>query len=64
MTERIGNIVVISDESPQKCQKCGRAEETRPYGFNGMEICHNCYVNGSPELKAEVKRRFNAILDG
>lgn len=64
MTERIGNVVVIMNEPNQKCQKCGKTKETRPYGFNGMEICHDCFKNGSPELRAEVDRRFKAILDG
>lgn len=62
MTERIGDTLLIVAEPAQKCQKCGMVRETRPYGFGGMEICFPCFQNGSPELKAEVRRRFDVIL--
>ena len=32
----------IKKESPQRCELCGKAEETRPYGPNMENVCFAC----------------------
>ncbi len=33
---------VIREETPRRCQLCGRTEECRPYGPNGEDVCFDC----------------------
>lgn len=42
MSHRIGDIAVIVETPPQKCELCGKIAETRPYGPKGEDICFEC----------------------
>jgi len=62
MSKKIGNIVVIEIETPTTCEYCGKIEETRPYGINGLRICFSCGMK--PENINETKRQFHKFLKG
>ena len=51
---------VICIEPPQKCELCGKTEETRPYGPNGEEICFSCGMKD----KATTEKRMVQYLFG
>jgi hypothetical protein len=36
------NYQVIFEDPIQRCEQCGIIDETRPYGLNHEEICHEC----------------------
>ena len=44
MSRRIGNVVIICEEKPEKCDMCEKIKELRPYGPNGERICYECYM--------------------
>lgn len=58
----IKNEVVLGVEKPQQCDYCGKIAELRPYGRNGASICFEC--GNKPENQEEMRRQFNARLDG
>ena len=60
MTDKIGNVVVIYEEPPQKCGFCGKIKETRPYGKDGKEICFDC-MTATPKAEKEAERRFKNL---
>lgn len=60
MTTRIGNTVILAPEAPQKCELCGKVEETRPYGPKGEEICFDCGMKDEPT----TKKMMDAVLFG
>jgi hypothetical protein len=43
---------VIEAERDSTCQLCGAADETRPYGPNGEEVCFDC---GMKDERAAIK---------
>jgi len=63
MTRRIGEIVVIEEECPQKCEFCGQETETRPYGPQGKEMCYKCMME-TPERKRIAEDTFQKVIDG
>lgn len=54
---------VIYQEAAQVCEGCGRSAETRPYGYNGAEVCYSCMA-ATPETEAEARRQAGAYLFG
>lgn len=56
----VGDAVFIHCESTGKCDLCGVAEETRPYGPNGENVCFDCMLKD----EEAAKKRFDAILGG
>ena len=60
MSQRIGNIIIIEEEPDGKCGLCGKIEELRPYGPNGMRICCDCGMKD----KENTARRMGQILFG
>lgn len=63
MSERIGNMIVISEEGNQTCQFCGKNAECRPYGPGGKQICYDCAFS-SPEMAAIAEHNLDVILFG
>lgn len=54
----------IAPEAPEKCELCGKIEETRPYGPNGEKVCFECGMKD--EKTAELRMRqhiFGEDLD-
>lgn len=39
---------LIAVEEPQRCELCGKIEETRPYGPKGEEVCFACGMKDEP----------------
>jgi len=60
MSQRIGKVVIITQESPQKRELCGAIAETRPYGPKGEEICFDCGMKDP----AGTMRRTKKVLFG
>lgn len=60
MSERIGDLIIISEESDGKCELCGKIDELRPYGGHGERICYECGMK-NPEV---TNRMMNRILFG
>jgi ribosome-binding protein aMBF1 (putative translation factor) len=56
MTFKIGPVLVIAPEDDGKCEMCGRVEELRPYGPNGMNVCFDCAMKDE-ETAAEMFRK-------
>lgn len=50
----------IAVEAPQKCELCGKVEETRPYGPNGERVCFECGMKD----EAAAKRGFARYVLG
>ncbi len=63
MTEKIGNVVVVSVEAPRECQFCHKTKECRPYGPGKRDICHSCAM-ATPEMLAIVRANFDEVLQG
>jgi hypothetical protein len=60
MSERIGNVIIITPEPDQQCDNCGKIAELRPYGPNGSCICFAC-----GQLDSEgTDRRMGIVLFG
>ena len=57
---RVNGVPVIEAEEDGKCDLCGTAAETRPYGPNGEEVCHPCGMKD----EAATRRAFHRFLDG
>ncbi len=60
MSQRIGNVVIISEEKPQECQFCHETKECRPYGPNEEEICFDCAMKD----KETTVKRMKTVLFG
>jgi hypothetical protein len=60
MTVKVGNILVICEESDGLCAFCGRLEELRPYGPNNERICFDCAMKD----EATAARKFRERFDG
>lgn len=50
----------IALEAPQKCELCGKIEETRPYGPKGEQVCFDCGMKD----EAAAERRMKAHIFG
>lgn len=59
MTQRKGNVVFVEKETSQRCELCGRVEETRPYGPKGERVCFDCGMKNEDA----TKRAFGRLLD-
>jgi hypothetical protein len=46
---------VVFEDPVQRCEMCGIIDETRPYGINHEEICHECAAK-DPSL-TEFRRK-------
>lgn len=60
MTRKVGNVIIIEPEADGKCELCGAAEETRPYGPNGERICYGCGMKN----EAQTERMIGRVLFG
>mgnify|MGYP007031181474 CR=1 FL=1 len=49
-------ISVIEETEPQKCELCGKEDETRPYGPNGEEICYDCGIKNKEVTERQMAR--------
>lgn len=61
MTRRIGNDVIIEEESPQQCDLCGKIAELRPYGPNGECVCFDC---GMKDPESAKRQCVSQLFDG
>lgn len=53
-------FITLERENRRICRICGAAEETRPYGPNGMRVCFDCAMKD----KDEAERQFEKFLEG
>jgi hypothetical protein len=60
MSERIGGLIIIEPEPHDKCEDCGQIAELRPYGIDGMRICHDCGMKD----ETSAHRNMDRILFG
>jgi hypothetical protein len=60
MTRKIGNIVILENEPPDKCAYCGKYAELRPYGRDHARICFDCATK--PENNALTERIFGDLI--
>jgi hypothetical protein len=58
MTHKIGNTVVIANEPAAVCQLCGKADQLRPYGPNGEQVCFDCMMKDEASAKAQFAKLF------
>ena len=58
MTEKAGDLLVISKEKPQQCDFCGEIRELRPYGPNGETICFPCAMKDEETTKKMFAKRL------
>lgn len=43
MSKRLDNgVIIVTPESPQQCDLCGKIDELRPYGPGYSMICFDC----------------------
>lgn len=56
----MSRLGVIEATPPQKCELCGKVDETRPYGPNGEDVCFAC---GMKDLEA-TRRGFRRLIEG
>jgi hypothetical protein len=61
MTRKIGKILLVQREKPERCAECGELKELRPYGKDGARICFQCAM-ATPESRAEAEHRFGLLL--
>ena len=60
MTRKVGSFVHIEVTPPAVCDLCGKADELRPYGPNGEDVCFKCAMKDEEAAKAA----FHALMDG
>lgn len=60
MTRKVGDIVHVEEEAPAVCEMCGKTDELRPYGPNGMRVCFDCAMKDPKE----ARRQFEALING
>lgn len=63
MSQRIGNVFVISVEPTAKCELCGKVEELRPYGPNGERICFDCGMQDEATTNVQFAKAVNGVRD-
>lgn len=56
----MSRLGVIEPTPPQKCELCGKTDETRPYGPNGEQVCFACGMKN----EAVAKRQFRRLVLG
>ncbi len=59
MTFKIGNTLVIAAEGKAKCEECGKADELRPYGKNGANVCFACAMKDEKNAMAMFIKRLD-----
>lgn len=59
MTFKIGNLVVIAEQPPAKCEDCGAFDELRPYGPKGENVCFDCAMKD----QAAMHRGFDKLSE-
>jgi hypothetical protein len=52
-------VVILEDESDQKCELCGEVEECRPYGPDFKQICFKC---GTKDEEGTLKRMHHLLF--
>jgi len=58
MSGRVGNFIFIVPEPDAKCEQCGKVDELRPYGKNGMKICYDCAMLDPVETEYQMQIRL------
>ena len=53
----------IAQEKPQRCELCGKVEETRPYGPNGERVCFECGMKDKEAAKRGLMRYVHGRSD-
>jgi hypothetical protein len=53
----------IADEKPQQCELCKRAEECRPYGPNGEQVCFECASKDPVAMDRGFQRHVLGRID-
>ena len=61
MSDRDGDVFVVSEERPQQCDLCGVIAELRPYGPNGEAICFACGMKDPEATKAAFVARVTGV---
>lgn len=56
----MSRLGVIEVEPDDKCELCGKVEETRPYGPNGERVCLSCAMKD----KVAAFRGFRRLVMG
>ena len=56
MSHRIGNVTVLCETDPDKCELCGKVDELRPYGPRGERICFDCAQKNPEAAKRQMVR--------
>lgn len=60
MSEKVGDVFIIVEEEPAKCEMCGKVDELRPYGPNNENICFDCAMKD----EETAKRKFRERVEG
>lgn len=59
MTRKIGDNIILIEPTPAAvCELCGKADELRPYGPKGENVCFDC---GMKDEEAATKA-FLALI--
>jgi hypothetical protein len=62
-------VIVIEEELPGKCERCGEIEELRPYGprqgesGQRMRVCFDCAMLTPKEAEQALKELTDRIFD-
>jgi len=59
MTKIRNGILIIEPTKDDVCELCGKADELRPYGPNGENICFECGMKD----EESTERAFLGLLD-
>ena len=59
MTRETEHGLLIEPEPPQKCELCGKIEETRPYGPNGARVCFECGMKDEEGARIRFQQRLD-----
>jgi hypothetical protein len=54
----MSDLGIIFEEPPQRCEGCGIITETRPYGLNHEEICHECAMKDPALTEIRMKEFY------
>ena len=58
-------VVIIEEEPPEKCERCGKFEELRPYGprkgesGERMRLCFDCAMLNPKEMEQAFSELFD-----
>jgi hypothetical protein len=62
MTMRVGNVVIIEEESDRRCKLCGKVEECRPAGPKGEQVCYDCAIKDPAAMDRYWQRLFEGSV--